>query len=319
MAKLSVVKSPNPLLVAVGTVVLVGLIGSLMIVPSLVCIPGLLGDGACPTRGPAPMPAPKAAAVLHPQDPTVMNTPAATPVDAANAPVAVAAAPVTAPAASAEPPKGNVVAGSFALLKPQPDAASATGLAAPAAGPETGAGTPLTPKTRVVVTTAVRPDGSLVGGPAIDASTPGPAVVQAASHTTVGQEAVQAVAAVAAPTTPASDTTTPAGNDDVSAYTASAPAPDNVVKPMPARPTEKVASVPESSPPAASAPVGSTMVVGGSGVTVRSGPHTKSGMLFNLAAGQTVKVSDKQHGWAHITDSQGRSGWAYASLLRAGH
>ena len=58
------------------------------------------------------------------------------------------------------------------------------------------------------------------------------------------------------------------------------------------------------------------MIVGGGGVTVRSGPSRGRGQLFNLAAGEKVTVTARQRGWVQITDSQGRQGWAYSSLLR---
>jgi uncharacterized protein YgiM (DUF1202 family) len=57
------------------------------------------------------------------------------------------------------------------------------------------------------------------------------------------------------------------------------------------------------------------MKVGGSGVSVRSGPSKAHGVLFNLAAGQKVTVSGKQRGWLQITDAAGRHGWAYSDLF----
>jgi uncharacterized protein YraI len=72
------------------------------------------------------------------------------------------------------------------------------------------------------------------------------------------------------------------------------------------------------SPPAkpeAAAPSSGMMLIGGQGVTVRSGPSKSNGALFALAAGQKVTVKSNQKGWLQIVDAQGRTGWAYSALL----
>lgn len=61
---------------------------------------------------------------------------------------------------------------------------------------------------------------------------------------------------------------------------------------------------------------GDVRTVGGSGVTVRSGPSRSEGSLFALAAGETVTVLDEQRGWLKIVDGEGRGGWLYEDLVR---
>jgi uncharacterized protein YgiM (DUF1202 family) len=53
----------------------------------------------------------------------------------------------------------------------------------------------------------------------------------------------------------------------------------------------------------------------GQGVTVRAGPGKSNKALFALAGGTRVNVLENQKGWLRITDSKGRSGWAYKDFL----
>jgi len=55
--------------------------------------------------------------------------------------------------------------------------------------------------------------------------------------------------------------------------------------------------------------------VGGSGVTVRSGPGRSNGRVFALSSGEKVIVHENRSGWLRITDDQGREGWLYQSLV----
>ena len=83
-------------------------------------------------------------------------------------------------------------------------------------------------------------------------------------------------------------------------------------KPEPAAEPEPV-KVAEAAPPADS---NDLRTVGGSGVSVRSGPGKSHGRLFALRAGEQVKVLENQRGWLKITDDQNRTGWLYQSYLR---
>jgi hypothetical protein len=56
-------------------------------------------------------------------------------------------------------------------------------------------------------------------------------------------------------------------------------------------------------------------LVGGAGVTVRSGPSKSQPRLFALQAGQKVTIAGNQKGWLQIVDAKGRRGWAYSSYL----
>ncbi len=87
---------------------------------------------------------------------------------------------------------------------------------------------------------------------------------------------------------------------------AEAAEPEPVVEPEPTKVAE--AEVPEAT--------GDLRTVGGSGVSVRSGPGKSHGRLFALRAGEQVKVLENQRGWLKITDDQNRTGWLYQSYLR---
>jgi hypothetical protein len=85
--------------------------------------------------------------------------------------------------------------------------------------------------------------------------------------------------------------------------------------PTPApRPAKTTPSAPSSTSKSATA-----MSIAGSGANVRSSPGKGgSKVLFVLAAGEKVKVGDRQRGWVKITDDQGRSGWVYQDYLVKG-
>jgi len=331
-------KSPHPIAVAAGTLVLVCLIGAFMMVPSIVCMPGLIGDGACAAKPLAP------AVVAKPMPVTAPEPAAATAVavvPAAAAPTApTAAAAVTAaiaPAKAAATLTGNkLISASFDQLRGTPTATGGGGNAmtaqqavdnAVALAPNPA---PVGPKARVVATTAVRPDGSLIGGSPAAAGAPD-ALGFAADTGTVplapvnpssDDSAATAAAAVADPSAPAANAapTTQVASADTGAANTATTVSDVPASPVPLAPppTRVATAAPTAKSTAAAASSGTTMIVGGSGVTVRSAPHTKSGPLFNLAAGQKVTVAERSHNWLRITDSQGRSGWAYASLFRGG-
>jgi hypothetical protein len=188
-----------------------------------------------------------------------------------------AAAPVTSPPTLT---KNDVVAASFAALPAQlqkPVVASRSkSLVAEA---------PLSK--RVVQVVAVRPDGTPM----------------------LGSTMVQAYAATSwAP--PVSDI--PAL--DAAASIGAGEAPE--VMPMAAPKPVKVASV-DRAAPAAADDSGKSAVISGSGANVRSAPTKGANkVLFALAGGTKVTVGESRHGWLHVTDAKGRSGWVYADYVK---
>lgn len=71
-------------------------------------------------------------------------------------------------------------------------------------------------------------------------------------------------------------------------------------------------------PPSSEKPATTPMdvrTVKGQGVNVRSGPSNKNRRLFALKGGSEVTVGTEKSGWLEITDSKGRTGWAYSSYL----
>jgi hypothetical protein len=86
----------------------------------------------------------------------------------------------------------------------------------------------------------------------------------------------------------------------------------------PSAPVPAVEPVLPAAKPTAAAPPShheATAIVGGEGVTIRSGPTMGRGALFSLAAGQKLSVLGKERGWLHITDAKGRAGWVYSGLV----
>ena len=53
------------------------------------------------------------------------------------------------------------------------------------------------------------------------------------------------------------------------------------------------------------------------GANVRSLPKTGgSEVLYALASGEEVTVTETSKGWSKVVDSRGRSGWVWNELLR---
>jgi len=62
---------------------------------------------------------------------------------------------------------------------------------------------------------------------------------------------------------------------------------------------------------------GGDAVIGRQGANVRSAPQTRgSSVLFALAPGEDVTVTQTSKGWSKVVDSSGRSGWVWNDLLR---
>jgi hypothetical protein len=81
---------------------------------------------------------------------------------------------------------------------------------------------------------------------------------------------------------------------------------------------EPVVAAEEEPTASAYAPVGrGNAVVGRQGANVRTLPKTGgSQVLFALAAGEEVTVTETQKGWLKVVDSRGRSGWIWSALVR---
>jgi hypothetical protein len=95
-----------------------------------------------------------------------------------------------------------------------------------------------------------------------------------------------------------------------------APAPEPAHKRPTSTASEKrSASLPSEGTRSTKAAAGA-MTVGGSGVTVRSGPSRSRSSLFTLSAGEKVAVLKTEKRWLRIKDSKGRMGWAYSRYLR---
>jgi hypothetical protein len=162
------------------------------------------------------------------------------------------------------------------------------------------------PKTGAIEMPALAPgDGATPPVPAEpDAKTPKPAAAQPAKLALAAAAPAETPAAEAAPI--------PLAPPPALAARPATPAPSIVasVKAAPAT-AAKPAAAKSAGAPAAS----EYAIIGGKGVTVRAGPGTAHSALFTLAAGKKVAVSDKEHGWLHITDAEGRSGWLYSGLV----
>lgn len=86
-----------------------------------------------------------------------------------------------------------------------------------------------------------------------------------------------------------------------------------------AAPDTEAAGVEEESPAASAyAPVrGGVATVGRQGANVRSQPSTRgSDVLFALAGGQEVTITQTSKGWHKVVDDRGRSGWIWGELLQ---
>jgi hypothetical protein len=100
-----------------------------------------------------------------------------------------------------------------------------------------------------------------------------------------------------------------------------APAPVQVAEAEEPKPESVVAEEPaeEEDPTAAAyAPVrGGDAVIGRQGANVRSAPKTRgSSVLFALAPGEDVTVTQTSEGWSKVVDKSGRSGWVWNELIR---
>lgn len=200
---------------------------------------------------------------------------------------------------------------------------------------------------RVVRTVAIRADGTPeLGQPAVpDAASVvavaetenlpsiAPLKPQAAAGLEVASAAPQpAVAAInAASAEPVAETAvaslTPGEGQpfaiagaDAFANSSSALEAEEAIAPAPQkRPTDALAYAPsggKTSVQVTETADGKTATVGGQGVNVRSAPSkSKSKVLFSLAGGTEVTITDSSKGWQYVTDSKGRSGWAYKDLL----
>jgi hypothetical protein len=117
--------------------------------------------------------------------------------------------------------------------------------------------------------------------------------------------ATEAAELVAEEEPAAEETSTP-----VQVAEAEEPEPEPVVADEP--PAEEDATA------AAYAPVrGGDAVIGRQGANVRSAPKTRgSSVLFALAPGEDVTVTQTSNGWSKVVDKSGRSGWVWNQLLR---
>jgi hypothetical protein len=100
-----------------------------------------------------------------------------------------------------------------------------------------------------------------------------------------------------------------------------APAPIQVAEAEEPQPEAVVAEEPtdeEDATAAAYAPVrGGDAVIGRQGANVRSAPQTRgSSVLFALAPGEDVTVTETSKGWSKVVDKSGRSGWVWNELIR---
>jgi SH3 domain-containing protein len=203
-------------------------------------------------------------------------------------PVTVAAADTSAPTLS----YNAVVSDSFALLRldPQPTVAALGGT-----WKSTAASDDRALASRTVKTVAIRANGA-----------PDTASTSVAETTSV---------ALASPTglPPVAPLIAPA-NDDGAAAAIEAVAP----VPVSSRPAQvdKLALVAEAPhKPKKVAANTKYASVSGQGANVHSSGKSSSGVVFALTGGSKVTIGETSHGWVHITDAKGRSGWMYKDYL----
>ena len=213
----------------------------------------------------------------------------------------------------------------------QPDSAApapAQGTPAPvvAAAPPSPAAQPAAGDkgvvTRVVNTLVIHADPTTgsIQPPATTAATVAPAASQAMpvplapppGRTPLPQPMPVPLAPLPAGTAAPASASTPIVTADASATSAPA-APVASPSPM-AQPAPVASPAPAPVTPAASHD--QIAIVGGEGITVRSGPATARSALFSLPAGQKLSVLGKEHSWLHVTDAKGRAGWVYSGLVR---
>jgi hypothetical protein len=82
-------------------------------------------------------------------------------------------------------------------------------------------------------------------------------------------------------------------------------------------PEPSASSSEEAASATAYAPVrGGNAIVGRQGANVRTLPQTRgSEVLYALAGGEEVTITETTKGWHRIVDSRGRSGWVWGELL----
>lgn len=175
--------------------------------------------------------------------------------------------------------KNDVIAASFAALPAD--------LQKPAVATHSKAAATDAPLTRRVVrVVAVRPDGTLTGLPMVQAYADNSWAPPVSDI-----PALDAAASIGAGETPAV---------------------------MPVQPPRPVAVASVGKAPAEEATdSGKDALIAGSGANVRSAPTKGANrVLFALAGGTHVTVSESRHGWLHVTDDKGRSGWVYSDYVK---
>ncbi len=125
------------------------------------------------------------------------------------------------------------------------------------------------------------------------------------------------------PVAPAADTAAqpaPAmvAEAEVPAETPVVSEPEPVSAAAEAAPDTEAAGTEEEPTASAYAPVrGGVATVGRQGANVRSSPSTRSSdVLFSLASGEEVTITESSKGWHKVVDDSGRSGWVWGELLR---
>jgi hypothetical protein len=152
-------------------------------------------------------------------------------------------------------------------------------------------------------------DADLLIAGTFDVLEQGGALMQVASTTDVPKRKVRSVAV-----RPNGQPILPPEEPD-SAIQPASPQPISAsVAPVPA-PRPKFASAEANDPAPAASFDGNTRTVKGMGVNVRSAPTSAGGKLFALKGGEKVTVIETKRGWVRVTDSRGRSGWAYKDYL----
>lgn len=302
---------------AIGALVLMIVAGVVTVALPLRCIPGLLGDVVCPPSGPSA---------------ALAKTSAATAPAAAVSALSMTAPTLEPALLAARPSAYGLVAATFEQLHADP-AIPATSAATSTAAPDAAAANPRpavstqsggwagAPTVRLVSTTVIRPGPTEI--------TP-PATIEPVAEPAPGPVPLAIAAAE-----PATDSAPPPSDTaQLPASDAGAPAP--IPAPPPVRVAEasgfpavqpleapKVAVAATAAPKPASSdasakgalPKSGTLLVGGSGVTARSGPSRSKGRLFALDPGQKVRVLGDTRGWYHISDARGRNGWVYSDFL----
>lgn len=290
-------------MVVVLIVVAIGVAGL-----SLRCVPGLFWRGACPM-----MALPTAIRPADLQSAQPVAAPVAAVASANAAPTPAAGDAAVAPPAAAIAAPGTLTSNSGVLAE-----ASAAGAAvSPSSLTSTAPDISGSPAPSTVSTALGGPTTRLVATTVVHAAVPDAIETLDTSVASLGAAPDDASAIVAAP--PAAP--------PLAAIAAAAPTLASATPadpPVPADPPQRVASIPTAAavtPAVAQVPSTGTVAPGvmivssGSGVTVRAGPNRAQPQVFALGAHEKVTVAEDQHGWLHITDSRGRTGWAYSDFF----